>query len=241
MSLARAQRAVRAIGGFAGGTSHLARPPAVLEEPDVRPSGVSPDYQSIWIADDNAMSMSAFYSDIDQDLNEGDFLFTMLFVYGAGGSSTSFTESGGVTEELATLAPAAPRRAFAYKVIVPSIPYGLSWTWPTDVSAAAISVGFNRSGLDYWTLDWWDDGPSPSLLVSDYEIHLGFVVFVWSDTGSAVADAALLERTVTLDGIGVVEAWYIPGESEGSSIQDIDVTAISGDLQWVAWLDLFEP
>lgn len=38
MSTARHARAIRQLGGFAGGTSRLARPPAVLEEPDIRPT-----------------------------------------------------------------------------------------------------------------------------------------------------------------------------------------------------------
>lgn len=42
MSLTRYQRAVRNLGGFAGGTSRLARPPAVLEESDVRPGAGCP-------------------------------------------------------------------------------------------------------------------------------------------------------------------------------------------------------
>lgn len=37
MITARYARAVRNLSGFAGGSSRLARPPAVLEEPDVRP------------------------------------------------------------------------------------------------------------------------------------------------------------------------------------------------------------
>lgn len=41
MSLIRSQRAIRQLGGFAGGTSHLARPIAPLEEPDVRPDSRS--------------------------------------------------------------------------------------------------------------------------------------------------------------------------------------------------------
>lgn len=40
MSYARFARGVRNLGGFAGGTSRLARPPAVLEEPDIRPTSV---------------------------------------------------------------------------------------------------------------------------------------------------------------------------------------------------------
>jgi len=38
VSYTRWARGVRNLGGFAGGTSRLARPPAVLAEPDVRPS-----------------------------------------------------------------------------------------------------------------------------------------------------------------------------------------------------------
>lgn len=37
MSIQRAQRAIRNLGGFSGGTSRLARPWTVLEEPDVKP------------------------------------------------------------------------------------------------------------------------------------------------------------------------------------------------------------
>lgn len=37
MITSRYQRAIRNLGGYAGGTSRLARPPTVLEEPDVRP------------------------------------------------------------------------------------------------------------------------------------------------------------------------------------------------------------
>lgn len=44
MSLQKAQRAVRNLGGFTGGTSRLARPPAVLEEPDVRPGSGCPRF-----------------------------------------------------------------------------------------------------------------------------------------------------------------------------------------------------
>lgn len=39
MNVTRYQRAIRNLGGYAGGTSRLARPPAVLEEPDIRPGG----------------------------------------------------------------------------------------------------------------------------------------------------------------------------------------------------------
>lgn len=38
MSWQRYQRGVRNLGGFAGGTSRLARPPQVLPEPDVKPT-----------------------------------------------------------------------------------------------------------------------------------------------------------------------------------------------------------
>lgn len=47
MSLIRAQRAVRNLGGFAGGTSRLARTPTVLEEPDVRP-GAAGTFVTSW-------------------------------------------------------------------------------------------------------------------------------------------------------------------------------------------------
>lgn len=240
MSLRRHQRGLRQLGMGAG--SHLARPPAVLEEPDIRPRQEMFTYLSNRFADDTANSMSAFYSDLDQDIVEGDFVFTMLFVYGAGGSSTTPTMDN-VTEELVTLAPAAPRRAFAY--YNPSAPdltvdtMGLSWSWPSEVAAACSTVVIQRSGLDYWTLDWWDDGPDTSVLVAGYDIHLAMLVFVWSDTGSTVENATLLERSSVLTGIGVMEAWVIWGDEIASTV-DIDVTAISGNLQWVAWVDIFE-
>lgn len=53
MSLRRAQRGIRNLGGFAGGTSRLARPPAVLPEPDIRPGEtLCPTYVgNAWNAD----------------------------------------------------------------------------------------------------------------------------------------------------------------------------------------------
>lgn len=51
MSLRRQQRAIRQIGGFTGGTSRLARPPAVLEEPDIRPC--SPEHIGTFDAADD--------------------------------------------------------------------------------------------------------------------------------------------------------------------------------------------
>jgi hypothetical protein len=195
---------------------------------------------SNWFADTDANSMSAFYGDLDYQT--GDFVFTMLFVHGTAGASTSFTQDGGITEELVTLAPAAPRRAFAYKSIAPDplTTYGLTWEWDSEVAAANINVAIHRSGLDYWTIDYWDDGPAGSALVPGYEIHLGMIVFVWSDAGSTVAGATLIERSDVLDTIGVVEAWLLNGVPSGTSTVDIDVTALSGDLQWVAWVDVFE-
>lgn len=52
MSTARHLRAIRALGGFNAGTSRLARPPAVLEEPDVRPAPVelSGSYETLPLA-----------------------------------------------------------------------------------------------------------------------------------------------------------------------------------------------
>lgn len=50
MSITRAARAVRQMGGFAGGTSRLARPPMVLEDADVRPQdAVTPTSGEYWI------------------------------------------------------------------------------------------------------------------------------------------------------------------------------------------------
>lgn len=198
----------------------------------------------MWFADEDAASMSAFWSDIDQDVNEGDFLFTMMFAYGTSGGSATPTLTE-FTEELSTVAPASPRFAYAYynpSAPDPGVtPFGIAWEWtPDPVSAANINVAIHRSGLDYWTIDWWSDGPASSVLVSGYEIHLGMLVFVWSDTGTSVVNATLMERSSVLDGVGVMEAWMLEGVPTGSSTVDIDVTALSGDVQWVSWVDLFE-
>lgn len=67
MSLRRYQRGVRNLGGFAGGTSHLARPPAVLEEPDIRPSRLDRYFSIQGDYADNpylAATMPAFQSTI---------------------------------------------------------------------------------------------------------------------------------------------------------------------------------
>lgn len=174
----------------------------------------------------------------------GDLMVNMLFTYG-NATIIDLGEEPEWTIWLSSLAPAAPHRAFMWTRIatLSGSDDAQTYTWNSPgVGAVALTVGIRRSGLGYWNQDWWSSGPDTSFVEPGFEVHRCCLVFVRSDDGSTVDGADLIYRSLASDvpDIGVIEVWAIDGVTSGTTTADIDVTALSGDIQWATWIDIFE-
>ena len=196
-------------------------------------------FDFVYAPDLSTVTHSAEIGDLTYEA--GDYLFNLLMTYG----NATFLGSGDEPEwtpQLAILAPSAPRRAYAWDRIASNDSddfQAYTWVGP-GVDAVSLTIAAHESGLGLWAQDWFD-GPVSDFLVPSVDIHRAIVVFTWSDDGTTVAGGVLLHRSVASDvpSIGVTEIWKIPGVASGSSSVDIDVTALSGDIQWATWIDIY--
>ena len=236
----------RMAAGTAGGESRVAtaaeyaRSVNAIGNVAITDPTLSPlTFTSVWSSDNSTVTHSADTGG-DYGQSEGAYLHNVLFTLG----NATFLGSSAVppwTAQLTSLAPSAPRRAYAWDTIANNYGDGQFYTWNSPgVAASALTVAVQNTGLGMWTSDWWSGGPASSFSESGVETYRGLLVYVQSDAGSTVADAGLIYRSIATD-VGVVEAWFIEGAQTlaTTATVSIDAVALSGDIQWAYWVDIY--